>query len=484
MAFDSYIAAVLVNQEWQRAGLKDLSVAHFNEPMLTFEDVVKANKYKDFSYVPLELATLYAAFDAHQTLRLKGILEDQLKELNLWNLYQNIELPLIQVLFEMEARGIYIDTFMLAKMSNDITIAIDYLEQEIVALSGEHARSINLNSPAQVQKLLFEHLQLPPQKKSAKGAYSTDVEVLAVLAKLHPVPGLILKHRELSKLKNTYIDALPTYVNPRTHHIHTTYSQVAVATGRLASSDPNLQNIPVNSFGVRSVFKPEQQCVFLSADYSQIELRVLAHLSGDLALTSAFLHGHDIHAQTASGLFDVPLEQVTNEQRQIGKRINFSVLYGLTPYGLSKDLDIPFKDAKTYIDKYFAQYPQVSAWMDSVVEQTKKQGYVTTLWGKRVISPQFMKQNRNLYEEARRVAINTVAQGTAAEIMKIGMIRLDEELKKQGLGATLTLQIHDELLINVPQGQEQATQKVVTQVLESVVGWTVPLVVTTRFGAD
>lgn len=484
VAFDSYIAAVLVNQEWQRAGLKDLSVAHFNEPMLTFDDVVKANKFKDFSYVPIELATIYAAVDAHQTLRLKKVLEPELKELHLWSLYEKIELPLIQVLFEMEARGIYLDVSLLKKMSAEITIAIAFLEQEIVALSGEQARSINLNSPLQVQKLLFEQLQLPTQKKSAKGAYSTDVEVLEILAKIHPVPGLILKHRELSKLKNTYIDALPTYVNPRTHKIHTTYSQVSVATGRLASSDPNLQNIPVNSFGVRAAFKPDEGCVFLSADYSQIELRVLAYLSGDLALTTAFLNGHDIHAQTASGLFDVPLDQVTNEQRQIGKRINFSVLYGLTPFGLSKDLNIPFKDAKTYIDKYFAQYPQVSVWMEMIVDQTKKQGYVTTLWGKRRYIPAIHEKNRNMYEEACRVAINTVAQGTAAEIMKLGMVQLDAELKKRGLGASLVLQIHDELLINVPKGQEEATEAVVKQVLESVVDWTVPLVVTTRFGAN
>ncbi|MDR3549824.1 MAG: DNA polymerase, partial [Candidatus Babeliales bacterium] len=196
------------------------------------------------------------------------------------------------------------------------------------------------------------------------------------------------------------------------------------------------------------------------------------------------LNGHDIHAQTASGLFDVPLDQVTNEQRQIGKRINFSVLYGLTPFGLSKDLNIPFKDAKTYIDKYFAQYPQVSVWMEMIVDQTKKQGYVTTLWGKRRYIPAIHEKNRNMYEEACRVAINTVAQGTAAEIMKLGMVQLDAELKKRGLGASLVLQIHDELLINVPKGQEEATEAVVKQVLESVVDWTVPLVVTTRFGAN
>ncbi|MCX5922831.1 MAG: DNA polymerase I [Candidatus Dependentiae bacterium] len=485
VVFDSYIAAALLVKEWQRAGLKDLSMTLLGEPMLTYEDVVTANKYKDFSYVPFELATMYAAADAHQTLRIKKLLEHALKEEKLLSLYETIEFPLVQILFEMEARGIYVDTALLAKLDVQITIALEFLEAEILALSGEHNKDINLGSPRQIEDLLFNQLKLPTQKKSAKGtSYSTDQEVLETLATMHPVPGLILKHRELSKLKNTYIDALPTYVNPTTNRIHTTYSQVAVATGRLASSSPNLQNIPSNSFGIRAAFKPAPGSVFLSADYSQIELRVLAYLSGDKALTNAFLSGHDIHAQTAAGLFDVPLDQITNEQRQIGKRINFSILYGLTPYGLSKDLDISFKDAKLYIDKYFQQYPQVSSWMASIVDQAKKDGYVTTLWGRRRYIPAIHERNRSLYEEACRMAINTVAQGTAAEIMKKGMIVLDAELKKYNLDAKMLLQIHDELLLEVPQDQQDDTVALVKKVLESVVDWTIPLVVTTRLGAD
>jgi DNA polymerase-1 len=262
-----------------------------------------------------------------------------------------------------------------------------------------------------------------------------------------------------------------------------------VATGRLSSSEPNLQNIPVGGglgFGkkVRAAFKAKKGNVFLSADYSQIELRVLAHLSGDKNLINAFLQGHDIHAETAARLFDVSLQEVTNEQRQIGKRINFSILYGLTPYGLSKDLGISFKDARHYIEKYFAQYPRVSEWMESVVEFTKKHSYTQTLWNRRRYVPAIYEKNKTMYEEARRVAINTVAQGTAAEVMKLGMIKLDQELKKHIPGATLLLQIHDELLISVPHEHEQRAEKITKDILESSVDWKVPLVVTTRTGQN
>jgi len=481
--FDTYLAANLVNKDWQSAGLKELSINYFDESMLTFQDVVKDNKYKDFSYVPLELATLYAAVDAHQTFRLKKILEKELKAETLFSLFQDIEMPLSQVLFKMELEGIYCDTQVLQHLDKEISARIADIHAQVIALIGEHNFAINLNSPKQVEDLLFRQLQLPTQKKSAKRTgYSTDQEVLEILSKIHPVPALIAKWREFSKLKNTYIDALPEYINPKTGKIHTTFSQTQVATGRLASSNPNMQNIPVTSFGIRAAFKPEEGHIFLSADYSQIELRVLAQLSGDQNLISAFLSGHDIHAETAARLFDVPLENVTNDQRQIGKRINFSILYGLTPYGLSKDLDISFAAAKVYIDKYFAQYPAVSTWMESVIDFTKKHGYVTTHWGRRRYVPAIYEKNRALYEEARRVAINTVAQGTAAEIMKQGMIALDKILQEKKLGAKMILQIHDELLISVPIDQKEITATLVKNALEHIVQWNVPLEVTIRWG--
>ncbi len=520
--FDSLIAARLVVKDWQRIGLKHLSEFYFQEQMLTFQDVVKENKLTDFSYVPLELSTWYSAMDAHQTFKLKKVLEKGLQEEKSVEPFRTIEMPLLQVLYEMETAGIYLDVTLLEELNKNVTQELARIEHDInIILQPLHEASagrliqsekainksvrgearlsiveglvesirmvkINLNSPKQVAELLFERLKLPPQKKKAKGGYSTDAEVLKTLSALHPVPAMIMRYRELHKLKSTYIDALPTYINPKTQRIHTSFSQTIVATGRLSSSDPNLQNIPASGEGlaIRTAFQPKEGNVFLSADYSQIELRVLAFLSRDTNLVNAFLQGHDIHAETAARLFDTTLKNVTHEQRQIGKRINFSILYGLTPYGLSKDLGIPFKDAQKYIEKYFAQYPGVSKWMDKILEGAKEHGYVTTHWGRKRYVPMIHEKNKTLYEEACRVAINTVAQGTAAEIMKLGMINLRNALRAQNLDAQMLLQIHDELLITVPQEQAQQAEQLVKETLENVVNWPIPLRVTTRTGKD
>ncbi len=489
MSFDTLIAAQLVGKEWQKKKLEDLSAYYLDEPMLTYDQVVKKNKYKNFSYVPISLATKYSAIDAHQTFRLKKILVRELKKEKQLTLFDDIEMPLLQVLFKMEVLGIGFDKSVLNKLDKKVSHELRTIERKILAAVGAKYKDINLNSPKQVEQLLFYDLKLPKQKKSAKGTgYSTDQEVLSTLAKIHPIPGLIMKYRELYKLKSTYIDTLPSYVNPSTGRIHTTFKQTSVATGRLASSEPNLQNIPSDGSGygieIRSAFVPKKGNIFLSADYSQIELRVLAHLSQDKNLLDAFLKGHDIHTQTAAGLFDVALKDVTHDQRQIGKRINFSILYGLTPFGLSKDLGIPLGEAKTYIEKYFAQYPGVSVWMEKIVKEVKRRGYVTTLWGRRRYIPGIYEKNKSLYQLAKRVAINTVAQGTSAELMKLGMINLEKVLKKKELEAQILLQIHDELLISFPKGQKEVTEKLVKKTLESVVDWKVPLAVTTRFGLD
>jgi DNA polymerase-1 len=451
---------------------------------------VTDNGYKNFAHVPLDLATEYAAADAHQTLQLESVLKAELEKQHMTKLYHDIEFPLIDVLFDMAREGIYVDTNILLHIDEKITKDLAFLRSEIIALIGEQYQNINLNSPKQLAQLLFQDLKLPPQKKTmGKTIYSTDQEVLEALSLLHPVPALIVRYRELFKLKSTYIDTLPPYINHETGRIHSVFSQTAVATGRLASSEPNLQNIPTDSahykgLHIRSAFKPGKGHVFLSADYSQIELRVLAFLSQDVHLVHAFLKGEDIHQQTAAKLFDVSPEAVTSAQRQIGKRINFSILYGLTPYGLSKDLKIPFKDAKIYIEKYFAQYPGVSAWMDAVIDETKKNGYVTTYWGRRRYLPGIYEKNKTLYDLARRVAINTKAQGTAAELMKLGMINLHNTFKKHNLDAKILLQIHDELLISVSEDIQQKAEEVVKNTLEHVVDWNVPLVVSTRFGHD
>ncbi|MGE0206240.1 MAG: DNA polymerase I [Candidatus Babeliales bacterium] len=490
LIFDTLIAAHLVSEDWQRIGLKHLSNFYLQEPMLNFQDVVTDLGYKNFAEVPLDLATEYAASDAHQTLQLYPILQEELKKQGMEELYKTIELPLVQVLFDMEREGIYLDTAILAILDQRVSKDLEELRMKIITLLGDAYKDINLNSPKQLAQLLFEDLKLPPQKKTmGKTSFSTDVDVLEALSYLHPIPGLILKYRELFKLKSTYIDPLPSYINKETGRIHSSFSQTAVATGRLASSNPNLQNIPTNTahykdIHIRSAFKPKEGNVFLSADYSQIELRVLAYLSQDKALVQAFENNEDIHRATAAKLFDVNFDHVTHEQRQIGKRINFSILYGLTPYGLSQDLKIPFKDAKLYIEKYFAQYPQVSAWMDKVIEETKEHGYVTTYFSRRRYVPGIYESNKNLYDLARRIAINTKAQGTAAELMKLGMVNLDAAFKNNNLEAKILLQIHDELLISVPESQKKETELLVKCILEQVVAWNVPLVVTTRFGAD
>jgi len=487
--FDTLIAARLVTKDWQKRSLEDLSVAFLDEPMLTYDQVVKKNKYQNFSFVPLELATNYAAVDAHQTFRLQKIFAKELKKQKLDNLFYSIEMPLSQVLFYMEAAGIGFDPNVLQKLGKKVNKELDTIETKILAAIGDKYERVNLNSPKQVEQLLFYDLKLPPKKKSAKRTgYSTDQEVLKSLAKLHPVPGLIMRYRELYKLKSTYIDALPSYVNPNTHRIHTTFKQTTVATGRLASFDPNLQNIPADGTGygieIRAAFVPKKESVFLSADYSQIELRVLAHLSQDRTLCDAFLNSRDIHTETAAGIFDVAADKVTADQRKIGKRINFSVLYGMTPFGLSKDLDIPFGDAKTYIEKYFAQYPGVCSWMEKIVEQAKRKGYVTTFSGRRRYIPGIYEKNKSLYELAKRVAINTVAQGTAAEVMKMGMIYVQNEIEKKKLDARILLQIHDELLLEVSIAQKIELEKLVKRTLEAVVDWKIPLLISTRFGKD
>ena len=483
--FDTMIAASLVVGDGQRIGLKSLSDYYFQEPMYSFDDMVRKNKYKNFAFVPIALATEYAAADAHQTMKLVPIFQKALKDLGLDTLFLDLEMALMRVLIDMEKTGIRLDSQVLTDIDLVVTRELDGLRIQIIDLIGHEFASINLNSPKQLEDLLFNHLKLPVMKKTTqKTSYSTDQEVLEALAKLHPVPALIMRYRELFKLKTTYLEALIEYVNKETGRIHTTYSQTAVATGRLASSEPNLQNIPVDHYAMRTAFKPQEGSIFISADYSQIELRVLAYLSQDATLLQAFKENRDVHILTAAGLFDVAPEGVTHEMRQLGKRINFSILYGLTAHGLSKDLDISHSLARSYIEKFMAQYPGVVAWMDEIVEKTKEKGYVQTLWGRRRYLPGIYERNKTLYDLARRVAINTVAQGTAAELMKWGMITLKDELQKHIPEAKILLQIHDELLIEVPKEAEEQAQDLVTQILQNVVSWNVPLVATTRTGKN
>ncbi len=483
--FDTLIAASLLCKEWEKKGLKALSKLLFDQDMIDYAAVVKKHGAFDFSYVPLDAATIYAAADAHQTYKLFIVFEQDLKKNDLQTLFYTIEMPTHAVLLAMRLEGICCDAQMLATFGVKINAILEKIEEDIFAHVGQR---INLNSPKQVKELLFDQLQLTPQHKSSKGSYSTDAQALAKLAHEHVIPGMILKYRELFKLKSTYIDALPTYINQNTGKIHTSWNQTLVATGRLSSSDPNLQNIPKDDYGydvdIRAAFLAEPGWSFIAADYSQIELRILAHFSQDPSLLEAFLSGQDIHAQTAAALFDVDQEQVTLEQRNVGKRINFSVLYGLTPYGLSRDLHISYQEAKGYIDRYFKQYAGVKVWMDQVLVATKEHGYTQTLFGRRRFIPGIYEKNKTLYELASRMAINTPAQGTAAEITKMGMLAFQKALEHNRLQGKIVLQIHDELIITCPDDEIVQTQQLLKSSLESVVTFKIPLIVCTKIGKN
>lgn len=487
IAHDTMIAASLVVPDGQRVGLKTLSEFYLHESMIEFDDLVDGKKIKTFAQISIQEGSWYAALDAIQTLKLVPILEKEIAKHHLQELYTSLELPTTQVLYEMESAGIWCDATVLSHLRVIINRKLARLEEDITHAAGLLI-PINLNSPKQVQDLLFNQLKLPPVVKNASGDQSTKHAVLVELAPLHPVPKMLLEHRELSKLLNTYVDALPASINARTGRIHTNFNQTGVATGRLSSTDPNMQNIPVGDaddhLTVRSAFKAGEGKLFVSADYSQIELRILAYLSQDPTLIAAFKEERDIHRETAVHLFDKKADDITHEERQIGKRINFSVLYGITPFGLSKDLKISLASAKHYIDRYFGRYKGVAAWMEAVIAQAQKDGYVTTHWGRRRYIPAIRERNKVLFQEACRVAVNTVAQGTAAEVMKKAMIQLNQKFKDHKIPAQLLLQIHDEILVETAAEQVDLVEELTKQTLESIVDWNVHLTATTRRGAD
>jgi len=489
--FDTLLAANLLRKEWQKINLKELSSRYLNEKMTTFKDLL-GRQYKNFSQVPLEKAAKYAAHDALQTHKLQSILQKDInKEKKLKKIFETLEMPLMHVLFEMEKIGIEVDVSVLKGLASKVNRKLKSMEGKITAAikhgSKKKREEFNVNSPKQVERLLFDDLKLPVVKKSGKGQRSTDQEVLNELSKLHPIPGLILKYRELFKLQNTYIEPLQKEVNPNTGRVHTSFSQTMVATGRLSSSNPNLQNVPATpGYGlkIRSAFVAPRGRYFLSADYSQMELRVLAHMTKDKNLTQAFIEEKDIHTQTAAQLLDVDEKNVSHEQRQIGKRINFSIIYGLTPYGLAKDLGIKPSEAKTYIEKYFEQYPKVAEFIENVVKNAKKDGFVETLMGRRRYIPGLKEKNRMLYEASKRIAVNTPVQGSSAEIMKMAMIDLAKAFESKKLNASIILQIHDELLIEFDKKDEETVEKVVKKSLENVVKWEIPFKITARIGKN
>ena len=395
----------------------------------------------------------------------------------LWNLYQEVELPLANVLRDMEAVGVRIDVAMLKKAENQLSNELATLEQQIYASAGA---TFNINSPKQVGEVLFDQLQLDAKaKKSKNGQYSTSEEVLLGLKGKHEVVGMILEYRELKKLISTYISALPTYINPETGKIHTTYNQTVTATGRLSSSNPNLQNLPIRSERgqlIRQAVIPDDGCLFLSADYSQIELRLMAHFSRDPHMVEAFRSGQDIHAATAAKIFNISIDQVTKDQRRQAKTANFGIIYGISAFGLAQQLDCSRSEAKALIDGYFAAFPGVIDYIEKQKELARQQGYAITLFGRKRYLPDIVSHNATVRSFAERNAVNSPIQGTAADIIKMAMVTIHRRLKEEGLKAQMIMQVHDELNFNVPVNEVDKVREIVINEMQNVVHLTVPLI--------
>jgi DNA polymerase I len=489
--FDTIIAANLFRNSKQKINLKDLSQFFLSEEMITFKKVL--GSYKNFGQIPVQQSFRYAAHDALQTFKLYHIFIKKLSIVNILQKYfDKIEIPLHYVLIKMEKYGVLCKKELLDIFENTLNDQLEGVRKNIedaLIKDGisDGLANINLNSPQQLEKLLFDTLNLPVIKKTKKKERSTDQEVLLKLSKQHIIPGLLLQHRELSKLLSTYVIGLRDLIHPETKRVHSSFSQTMTATGRLASSNPNMQNIPATTkYGVsiRKAFIPQKGYSFLSADYSQIELRILAHFSKDKNLIKSFKNDVDIHSQTAAELFDIPVEKVTKKQRQAGKKINFSIVYGLTPYGLSQDLEISTTEAKKYIDKYFAQYPGALKWMDKTIDEAMKNRYVESWKGKRRFVPELFDKNHTKQELGRRIAINTPIQSTAADIIKIAMIEIDKIFKKKKFSSKIILQLHDELLFETKDSEVEEISKVVYDIMTSVVDWEVRLDVNIRIGND
>ena len=425
----------------------------------------------------------YACEDADITLQLKNKLEQELKQHDCERLFYDIEMPLMPVLAEMEMNGVCLDTASLAETSKQFTTRMNEIEQRIYELAGEQ---FNIASPKQVGEILFDKLKIVEKAKKTKtGQYVTSEEVLQQLKNKHEIVADILEHRGLKKLIGTYIDALPKLINPRTGHIHTSFNQTITATGRLSSSDPNLQNIPIRGEDgkeIRKAFIPEPGCLFFSADYSQIELRVMAHLSQDPNMIEVFREGKDLHAATAANIYKKPIEEVTRDERTKSKRANFGIIYGITVFGLAERLDIPRDEAKMLIDGYFQTFPEVHDYMEKSKEVARKQGYVTTLFGRRRYLPDINSANSVVRGFAERNAINAPIQGTAADIIKVAMIHIFQRFKAEGIKSKMILQVHDELNFSVYPDEKEKVERIVLEEMQNAFHMSVPLVADSGFG--
>ena len=478
---DTLIAAYLLESEGRSLKLDALCLQR-GLKMTSFAEVVAGDKREDcFAYVDIDKAGIYSCEDVYGTLLLWREFEPLLNEKGLTDLFREVEMPIVVILARMELAGICLDSTVLAALSVEFTGKLAVLEQEIYTLAGH---TFNINSPAQLAEILFEEQGLPHGRKTKTG-FSTDVKVLEQLAKKHELPALILRYRTLTKLLTTYVDKLSHLQDPMTGRIHSSFNQAVAATGRLSSSDPNLQNIPIRTEEggrIRGAFVPGPGLVFLSADYSQIDLRVLAHYSQDTALLTAFRSGEDIHARTAAEIFGVSPLLITSEMRRVAKSINFGIVYGMSSFGLAGQLDIGRKEAQRFIDRYFHLYTGVEKFMQDIVTTARVNGYVTTLLGRRRAVPEINSKNKVRREFAERIAINTPIQGTAADIIKLAMIRCEKAISDSRVSARMLLQVHDELIFELPEPELARTRPIVKEAMEHAMRLDVPLEVNFAVG--
>ena len=485
VGFDTMLASYVLNPSQRQHSLDFLALKHFDHRMQPIKDLIgTGRKQTTFDTVPVNKATAYAAEDADFTFRLRGKLAPLIHDLGLHDLYYHLELPLIKVLAAMEEAGIRVDAHYLAGLSETMTGKLETVMGEIYEIAGGE---FNINSTRQLAHVLFEKLSLPTKGKTAKKTgYATDVRVLQELAGLHPFPQLVLEYRQLSKLKSTYIDAIPKLINPETGRVHTSFNQTVTATGRLSSTDPNLQNIPVRTEEgrqIRKAFVPrDDDHVLLVADYSQVELRILAHYSEDPGLIDAFRKGEDIHTRTASEVYGVKPDEVIPEMRRAAKTANFAVIYGVTAYGLSQQSALNLDEAREFIDTYFERYPAIRTYMDSTMQFARDNGYVTTLFNRRRYIPEINDSNHNVRQFAERTAINTPIQGTAADMIKVAMIRIHE--KMAGMRSKMVLQVHDELVFDTHKSELEKVRKIVRVAMEKAVKLKVPVVVDLGVGEN
>ena len=484
--WDTMIAHYLIQPELHH-NMDYMAEIYLNYQTIHIDELIgpKGKNQKSMrSLLPSQIYE-YAAEDADITLRLKNKLEPELKKAECEDLFYNIEMPLMPVLAEMEMNGVCLDTASLAETSKQFTNRMNEIEARIYELAGER---FNIASPKQVGEILFDKLKIVEKAKKTKtGQYVTSEEVLQQLRNKHEIVADILEHRGLKKLIGTYIDALPKLINPKTGHIHTSFNQTITATGRLSSSDPNLQNIPIRGEDgkeIRKAFIPEPGCLFFSADYSQIELRVMAHLSQDAEMIKVFSEGKDLHAATAANIYKKPIEEVTRDERTKSKRANFGIIYGITVFGLAERLDIPRDEAKMLIDGYFETFPLVHDYMEKSKEVAREKGYVTTLFGRRRYLPDINSHNATVRGFAERNAINAPIQGTAADIIKVAMIHIYNRFKAEGIRSKMILQVHDELNFSVFPEEKEKVESIVLEEMQNALNLSVPLVADSGFGQN